>query len=133
MPYEERYANEAFEQQIGTGERFPVYHGPNLASHFLLPSPQSSLNDSYYLTMNTHRQPNLVTLGDFRTNIVEDTNPTEPLTVLPFSKTGQEAMSYSEDIWDLHKPRVRQLYLEEDKKLPEVMRQMKEEKDFKPS
>lgn len=41
--------------------------------------------------------------------------------------------SYTDDMWETHKPRIRQLYIEEDRKLKEVMQCMRDEQGFMPS
>lgn len=46
---------------------------------------------------------------------------------------GRQLEVYEEDVWELYKSRIRQLYVEEKKKLREVMQQMREEENFKPS
>lgn len=135
LPYEGIYTNQVVEHKFGIGEDFQVYSGPISASRSLLPNLQIPTNVNDYLTMNSHPQSHLGTLGNFRADTAEKTGPdlTGPLTVLPITTTSQEVMSYSEDVWDLHKPRIRHLYLEEGRKLSEVMHQMKEEEGFKPS
>jgi len=57
---------------------------------------------------------------------------TIPVTTIPRWAANSQAKAYSEDIWEMYKPRIRQLYIREGKKLAEVMQQMKSE-NFHPS
>jgi hypothetical protein len=52
-----------------------------------------------------------------------------PIQVIP----GQRHKSYTDNMWELHKPRIRQLYLQERRTLKEVMHVMREERGFLPS
>lgn len=62
------------------------------------------------------------------------TSTTDVASVLPrTARAREQSESYSEDVWEMYKPRIQQLYIEDNKKLHEVMQQMKEERDFKPS
>lgn len=36
----------------------------------------------------------------------------------------RQVVSHPEDVWEMHRPRIRRLYIEEDKKLSEVMHQL---------
>lgn len=57
---------------------------------------------------------------------------TIPVTTIPSRADISQVKAYSEDIWKIYKPRIRQLYIGEGKKLAEVMQQMKSE-HFHPS
>ncbi|KAK1761716.1 Clr5 domain-containing protein [Phialemonium atrogriseum] len=62
-----------------------------------------------------------------------ETAASELLLPSPVPRTGPRFESYTDDIWEVHKPRIRELYIEKNKKLREVMQHMTEEKGFKPS
>ncbi|KAH8689875.1 hypothetical protein BGW36DRAFT_364616 [Talaromyces proteolyticus] len=60
-------------------------------------------------------------------------NSTTPVTIIPARTMSRQVISYPEDVWEMHRPRIRHLYIEKDKKLSEVMNQLDAEAEFKPS
>lgn len=57
---------------------------------------------------------------------------TIPVTTIPSRAAISQVKAYPEDTWEIYKPQIRQLYIEEGKTLAEVMQQMKSE-HFHPS
>lgn len=118
--------------------------GPKVATLDLMGSNSSSLlpfvlgwkvlpDVSEELAANHDPQPlNAGIIFDFQTDAAEASAEAIPVP-LTIVRAGRQLESYAEDVWELHKSRIRQLYIREDKKLREVMQQMREEKGFKPS
>lgn len=129
LPYEGSCTDRVVEQEFGMGADFQVHAGSISASCSL----HSDLHNPPNFNNGPHATSQLRTLDDFRTDGVEETLHTEPPTPLTIPTKSTQGKSYSEDIWDLHKPQIWHLYLEEGKKLQEVMCQMRQDEGFEPS
>jgi hypothetical protein len=127
---------EVFDDIFSSTEDPQVSIGPVSASLFSYPRRQAHSDINEESPWNyCHWQPNFGIPFDSHAGVAEKNSNafTIPVTIVPSRTTNGQVKSYSEDVWETHKSKIRQLYIGHDKKLVDVMQQMNKEEDFKPS